>query len=330
MKIAFYDTRVYDKAAFSAQNKNFLYDIDFFDFRLNEKTALASKNYDAVCVFVNDNLDKKVINVLKLNGVKLILLRCAGFNNVDLNAAKDAGITVLRVPMYSPYSIAEHAVALLLALTRKIPQAYLRTRSGNFTLDGLTGRNLHGLTAGILGTGKIGKVMAEILAGFGMNIVLYDAYPDKNWAESKGFAYLPLIDFFKQSDVISLHCPLTNDTKHIINENSLKLVKHDAIIINTGRGALIDTHSLVKALKQGKIGGAALDVYEEESNYFFNDWSVDVIRDDVLARLLTFPNVIITSHQAFLTSNALNSIAEVTLANANAFENGKELVNLVE
>ncbi|MCH5149129.1 MAG: 2-hydroxyacid dehydrogenase [Spirochaetales bacterium] len=330
MKIAFYDTRVYDKAAFSAQNKNFLYDIDFFDFRLNEKTALASKNYDAVCVFVNDNLDKKVINVLKLNGIKLILLRCAGFNNVDLNAAKDAGITVLRVPMYSPYSIAEHAVALLLALTRKIPQAYLRTRSGNFTLDGLTGRNLHGLTAGILGTGKIGKVMAEILAGFGMNIVLYDAYPDKNWAESKGFAYLPLIDFFKQGDVISLHCPLTNDTKHIINENSLKLVKHDAIIINTGRGALIDTHSLVKALKQGKIGGAALDVYEEESNYFFNDWSVDVIRDDVLARLLTFPNVIITSHQAFLTSNALNSIAEVTLANANAFENGKELVNLVE
>lgn len=330
MKIAFYDTRVYDKAAFSAQNKNFLYDIDFFDFRLNEKTALASKNYNAVCVFVNDNLDKKVINVLKLNGVKLILLRCAGFNNVDLNAAKDAGITVLRVPMYSPYSIAEHAVALLLALTRKIPQAYLRTRSGNFTLDGLTGRNLHGLTAGILGTGKIGKVMAEILAGFGMNIVLYDAYPDKNWAESKGFAYLPLIDFFKQGDVISLHCPLTNDTKHIINENSLKLVKHDAIIINTGRGALIDTHSLVKALKQGKIGGAALDVYEEESNYFFNDWSVDVIRDDVLARLLTFPNVIITSHQAFLTSNALNSIAEVTLANANAFENGKELVNLVE
>lgn len=330
MKIAFYDTRVYDKAAFSAQNKNFLYDIDFFDFRLNEKTALASKNYDAVCVFVNDNLDKKVINVLKLNGVKLILLRCAGFNNVDLNAAKDADITVLRVPMYSPYSIAEHAVALLLALTRKIPQAYLRTRSGNFTLDGLTGRNLHGLTAGILGTGKIGKVMAEILAGFGMNIVLYDAYPDKNWAESKGFAYLPLIDFFKQGDVISLHCPLTNDTKHIINENSLKLVKHDAIIINTGRGALIDTHSLVKALKQGKIGGAALDVYEEESNYFFNDWSVDVIRDDVLARLLTFPNVIITSHQAFLTSNALNSIAEVTLANANAFENGKELVNLVE
>lgn len=330
MKIAFYDTRIYDKAAFSAQNKNFLYDIDFFDFRLNEKTALASKNYDAVCVFVNDNLDKKVINVLKLNGVKLILLRCAGFNNVDLNAAKDAGITVLRVPMYSPYSIAEHAVALLLALTRKIPQAYLRTRSGNFTLDGLTGRNLHGLTAGILGTGKIGKVMAEILAGFGMNIVLYDAYPDKNWAESKGFAYLPLIDFFKQGDVISLHCPLTNDTKHIINENSLKLVKHDAIIINTGRGALIDTHSLVKALKQGKIGGAALDVYEEESNYFFNDWSVDVIRDDVLARLLTFPNVIITSHQAFLTSNALNSIAEVTLANANAFENGKELVNLVE
>lgn len=330
MKIAFYDTRSYDKAAFCAQNKNFLYDIDFFDFRLNEKTALASKNYDAVCVFVSDNLDKKVIAVLKSNGVKLILLRCAGFNNVDLSAAKEAGIAVLRVPTYSPYSVAEHAVALLLALTRKIPQAYLRTRSGNFTLDGLTGRNLHGLTGGILGTGKIGKIMAEILAGFGMNIVLYDAYPDKSWAATKGFAYLSLIDFFKQSDVISLHCPLTNSTKHIINENSLRLIKHDAVIINTGRGALIDAHSLVKALKQGKIGGAALDVYEEESNYFFNDWSVDVIRDDILARLLTFPNVIITSHQAFLTSNALNSIAEITLMNANAFENGKELVNLVE
>ncbi len=330
MRIAFYDTRTYDKAAFCMQNKNFRYTIDFFDFRLNEKTALASKDYDAVCVFVNDNLDSKVINVLMSNGVKLILLRSAGFNNVDLTAAKEAGIAVLRVPAYSPYSVAEHAAALLLTLTRKIPQAYLRTRSGNFTLDGLTGRNLHGLTAGILGTGKIGKVMAEILAGFGMNIVLYDAYPDKDWAASNSFSYLPLIDFFKQSDVISLHCPLTNSTKHIINENSLKLIKHDAVIINTGRGALIDTHSLVRALKQGKIGGAALDVYEEESSYFFNDWSADVIRDDVLARLLTFPNVIITSHQAFLTSNALNSIAEVTLMNAKAFEEGKELVNLVE
>lgn len=330
MRIAFYDTRTYDKVAFCMQNKNFRYTIDFFDFRLNEKTALASKDYDAVCVFVNDNLDSKVINVLMSNGVKLILLRSAGFNNVDLTAAKEAGIAVLRVPAYSPYSVAEHAAALLLTLTRKIPQAYLRTRSGNFTLDGLTGRNLHGLTAGILGTGKIGRVMAEILAGFGMNIVLYDAYPDKDWAASNSFAYLPLIDFFKQSDVISLHCPLTNSTKHIINENSLKLIKHDAVIINTGRGALIDTHSLVRALKQGKIGGAALDVYEEESSYFFNDWSADVIRDDVLARLLTFPNVIITSHQAFLTSNALNSIAEVTLMNAKAFEEGKELVNLVE
>lgn len=330
MRIAFYDTRTYDKAAFCMQNKNFRYTIDFFDFRLNEKTALASKDYDAVCAFVNDNLDSKVINVLMSNGVKLILLRSAGFNNVDLTAAKEAGIAVLRVPAYSPYSVAEHAAALLLTLTRKIPQAYLRTRSGNFTLDGLTGRNLHGLTAGILGTGKIGRVMAEILAGFGMNIVLYDAYPDKDWAASNGFSYLPLIDFFKQSDVISLHCPLTNSTKHIINENSLKLIKHDAVIINTGRGALIDTHSLVRALKQGKIGGAALDVYEEESSYFFNDWSADVIRDDVLARLLTFPNVIITSHQAFLTSNALNSIAEVTLMNAKAFEEGKELVNLVE
>ena len=329
MRIAFYDTRSYDREAFTEQNRNFLYEIDFFDFHLNEKTALTAKGYDAVCVFVNDSLNKKVIAKLGECGVKIIAMRCAGFNNVDIDAVREAGITVVRVPAYSPHSVAEHAVALLMALTRRIPQAYVRTKSGNFTLDGLTGRDLCGLTGGVLGTGKIGKVMADILAGFGMNVILYDVYPDKAWAEQKGYKYLPLIDFFRQCDVLSLHCPLTDETKHIINDKSLELMKHDAVIINTGRGALIDTHALVNALKRRKIGGSALDVYEEESRYFFTDWSVDVIRDDVLARLLTFPNVIITSHQAFLTSDALSAIAGTTLQNIKDFEDGRDLVNLV-
>lgn len=328
-KIAFYDARPYDKESFTEQNKNFLYNIDFFDFKLSAETAVTSKGYDVVCCFVNDTLDEKVIGILKENGVKLIAMRCAGFNNVDLKAAKQNGLEVVRVPAYSPHSVAEHAVALLLALTRKIPLAYMRTRSGNFTLSGLTGRDLNGLTAGILGTGRIGKVMAGILAGFGMNIVLYDVYPDKEWAEKNNYTYLQLNDFFTKCDVISLHCPLTDQTKHIINEQSLALMKHDAVIVNTGRGALIDTHALVHALKRRQIGGAALDVYEEESSYFFTDWSVDVIKDDTLARLLTFPNVIITSHQAFLTSNALNAIADTTLNNIKDFEAGVELKNKV-
>ena len=330
MKIAFYDTRSYDRDAFTVANKNFLYNIDFFDFRLSEKTALTSAGYDAVCVFVNDKLDKDVIAILKKNGIKLIILRCAGFNNVDLDAANAADIKVVRVPAYSPHAVAEHAVALLMALTRKIPQAYLRTRSGNFTLDGLTGRDLNGLTAGIMGTGKIGKCMADILSGFGMKIILYDVYPQKEWAAEKGYEYVTLTDLFQRCDVLSLHCPLTDDTKHVVNMKSLSLMKHDAVIINTGRGALIETAALVKALKHRRIGGAALDVYEEESKYFFNDWSVNVISDDVLARLLTFPNVIITGHQAFLTKDALEAIATVSLQNAKDFSEGKELVNQVK
>jgi Lactate dehydrogenase and related dehydrogenases len=329
-KIAFYDTRVYDREAFTEANKRFLYDIDFFDFHLDEHTAYTAKGYTAVCAFVNDTLNAKVIDILRDSGVGIIAMRCAGYNNVDLKAAEEAGIKVVRVPAYSPHSVAEHAVALLMALTRHIPQAYMRTRTGNFALNGLTGRDLNGLTAGILGTGKIGRIMAEILSGFGMNVVLYDPYPAKEWAQEKKFSYLPLDQFFKTVDVVSLHCPLTEDTKHIINENSLKLMKHDAVIINTGRGALIDTHALVHALKHQEIGGAALDVYEEESKYFFDDWSANVIRDDVLARLMTFPNVIITGHQAFLTTNALESIAETTLGNVKAFAAGAPLANEVK
>ena len=330
MKIAFYDTRSYDRDAFTSANRDFLYNIDFFDFRLSEKTALTAKGYDAVCVFVNDKLDRETIDILHKEGIKLIILRCAGFNNVDLEAAAAADIKVVRVPAYSPHAVAEHAVALLMALTRKIPQAYLRTRSGNFTLDGLTGRDLNGLTAGVMGTGKIGKCMADILNGFGMKVILYDVYPSSDWAKENGYEYVTLVDIFKRSDVLSLHCPLTDTTEHIINDKSLELMKKDAVIINTGRGALIETAALVKALKQNLIGGAALDVYEEESKYFFNDWSVNVISDDTLARLLTFPNVIVTGHQAFLTKDALEAIAHVSLQNAKDFMEGKELVNQVK
>ena len=328
--IAFYDAKSYDKVSFSEENKNFLFNIDFFEFHLNAKTAFSAKGYTAVCAFVNDVLDAKVISILKDCGVKLIAMRCAGYNNVDLKAAAEAGIKVARVPAYSPHAVAEHAAALLLALTRKIPQAYLRTKSGNFTLDGLTGRDLCGLTAGILGTGKIGRIMAEILNGFGMKMALYDPYPLKEWADEKGFTYLQLDDFFAACDVISLHCPLTEETKHIVNKRSLSLMKRDAVIINTGRGALIDTGALVQALKRQEIGGAALDVYEEESDYFFADWSVNVIKDDVLARLLTFPNVLITGHQAFLTTNALSNIAEITMGNVRSFVLGEELANEVK
>ena len=321
-KIAFYDARSYDIEAFTVANKEFMFNIDFFDFHLDERTALTAKGYDVVCVFVNDTLNAKVIYALKDCGIKQIALRCAGYNNVDITAAKEVGINVVRVPAYSPHSVAEHAVALLLSLTRRIPQAYMRTRTGNFTLSGLTGRDLHGLTAGILGTGRIGKIMAEILSGFGMNIEVYDVYHDTEWANAHNFKYVQLEQLFADVDVLSLHCPLTDDTKHIVNKQSLMLMKKDAVIINTGRGALIDTTALVHCLKKQTIGGAALDVYEEESRYFFEDWSVDVIHDDTLARLLTFPNVIITGHQAFLTTNALSAIAQTTLNNINIFLTG--------
>ncbi len=328
-KIAFYDTRPYDCEAFTEANKEFFYNIDFFDFHLTEKTALTAKGYDVVCAFVNDTINEAVIKKLSECGVKLIALRCAGYNNVDLKAAEQAGIKVVRVPAYSPNSVAEHALALLLSLTRRVPQAYLRTRTGNFTLNGLTGRDLHGLTAGILGTGRIGKIMAEILAGIGMNVEVYDIYPDMAWAEQHNFKYVQLTQLFTDSDVLSLHCPLTEDTKYIVNAQSLQLMKHDAVIINTGRGALIDTTALIHSLKKQTIGGAALDVYEEENKYFFDDWSINVIRDDVLARLLTFPNVIITAHQSFLTTNALKAIAETTLSNIRSFYDGPELNNEV-
>lgn len=315
VKIAFYDTRDYDRQAFDTENLSYGFKIDYFDFKLTSKTASTAKGFDAVCVFVNDILDKDCLEQLSQEGVQLIILRCAGFNNVDILAANKYLLTVVRVPSYSPEAIAEHTAALLLALTRKIPQAYVRTKGGNFTLEGLTGRNLNGLTVGIIGTGKIGKAFAKIMNGFGMNIILYDKFPDINWSDKNNYEYYTLDEIFQNSDIISLHCPLNDTTKHIINDISISMMKRDAVILNTGRGALIDTVALVKALKEKRIGGAALDVYEEESKYFFADWSENIISDDVLIRLLTFPNVIITSHQAFLTKEALSQIAKISLEN---------------
>ena len=329
-KIAFFDTRSYDKEAFTKENEKFSYEIDFFDFKLNEKTAFTAKGFDAVCVFVNDVVNADVISILKNCGIKIILLRCAGFNNVDLAAAEKAGIQVVRVPAYSPHAVAEHGAALLLSLTRHIPQAYLRTKTVNFNIEGLTGRDLFGLTAGVFGTGKIGQCMADILKGFGMKVICYDPFPNEKWAKEKGFSYVDIDTIFKESDVLSFHCPLTDETYHIVNHDNMKKMKSDAVIINTGRGALIDTKALVHALKHKHIGGAALDVYEEESAFFFKDCSAEIIADDVLARLLTFPNVLITGHQAFLTTTALSNIAEVTLNNFSSFLSGKELVNKVQ
>jgi len=330
MKIAFYDTHSYDKDAFTKSNQEFNFKITFFDFKLNENTVATSKGYDIVCIFVNDVADKEVIDHLKENGVKMIALRCAGFNNVDLSEAKAAGIKVARVPAYSPHAVAEHGLSLLLALTRHIPQAYLRTKTQNFNIEGLTGRDLYGLTAGILGTGKIGRTMGDVLSGIGMKLIAYDPFPNEQWAKEKNVEYVSIEEIFKRSDVLSLHCPLTEETKHIVNHDNMKLMKSDAVIINTGRGALIDSKALVHALKHHTIGGAAMDVYEEESKYFFSDWSTNVLTDDVLARLLTFPNVIITGHQAFLTTNALGNIADTTLQNIKDFTEGKDLVNKVE
>ena len=330
MKIAFFDTHSYDKKSFMEANKAFNYEIDFRDYKLNENTAMTAQGFDVVCVFVNDVVNEAVIKTLADCGVKLIALRCAGFNNVDLKAAAAAGIKVVRVPAYSPYAVAEHGVALLMSLTRHIPQAYLRTKTANFNIEGLTGRDLFGLTAGILGTGKIGRIMADILMGFGMKIIAYDPFPNTKWAQEKNIEYVDLEEIFKRSDVLSLHCPLTEETKHIVNHDRMKMMKHDAVIINTGRGALIDSKALVHALKHGHIGGIGMDVYEEESKYFFSDWSTDIMTDDTLARLLTFPNVIITGHQAFLTTNALKNLADTTLENIKAFSSGNELVNEVK
>lgn len=326
ISVAVFDAKPYDVAFFTAANEKYGYDIQFFEFHLTSVTAPAAVGFDVVCAFVNDKVDAKTVEILHKNGIQLITMRCAGYNNLDLEALMNT-IHVTRVPAYSPYSVAEHAASLLLSLTRKIPHAFNRTRNGNFMLNGLTGRDLHGRTIGIVGTGKIGKIMADIASGFGMNIVVYDTFPDTAWAEKMSASYVTKEELFAQSDVITLHCPLTPETRHFADEKSISLMKTDAVIINTGRGALIDSKALVHALKHKTIGGAALDVYEEEEKYFFEDWSAEVIEDDTLARLMTFPNVIITAHQAFLTQDALTAIAETTFENIRQFFAEEPLTN---
>lgn len=329
IKIAFFDAKSYEEDAFTSSNTKYDYYIKYIDSRLTIETVELAKNFDFVCVFVNDVVNKEVINKLNEYSIKGIVLRCAGYDNVDLDAASKVNIPVLNVPSYSPNAIAEHTVALLLSLTRNIPEAVSRTREFNFDLVGLEGRNLNDLTIGIVGDGRIGRITAEIMSGFGMRVLVNARHPDEEWASSKGFTYVEKDTLFKESDVISLHCSLNESTYHLINNESLSLMKKDAILINTGRGALVDTEDLIEALENNKIGGAALDVYENEGEYFYKDYSKEGITDENLKKLLSLPNVIMTGHQAFLTDTALENIADTALANINAILNDLELENKV-
>lgn len=324
MKIAFYDAKQYDKDWFDKIKENYDAKIKYFEVKLNEDTAALAKGCDAVCVFVNDDVNKATIDILYDLGIKIIALRCAGYNNVDFKSAFGK-IHVVRVPAYSPYAIAEHAMGMLLTVNRKLHRAFNRTREFNFNINGLVGFDLHGKTVGVIGTGKIGQVFIDICRGFGMKVIAHDPYPIKN----SDIEYVSVDELCKQSDIISLHCPLTPETQHIINRDTISLMKHGVVIINTSRGALIDSEALLEGLKSQKIGGAGLDVYEEEADLFFEDYSDKIIQDDVIARLLTLPNVLITSHQAFLTKEALSSIAETTMDNFKAYFDDMPLNNEV-
>jgi D-lactate dehydrogenase len=326
--IAFFDTKSYDREYFSRENQPYGFDIRFFENRLTAESAIVTRDFDCVCIFVNDVLDAHVAESLKAHGVRLIALRCSGYNNVDFKALAGE-IPVVRVPAYSPHAVAEHAVALMLTLNRKTHRAYYRTRDNNFSLVGLIGFDMYGKSAGIIGTGKIGKIVCQILRGFGMEVLAYDLYPDKEWAANYGVEYTSLTDLYRRSDIISLHCPLTPDNLYMVNKGTLSLMKDSAMIVNTGRGMLINTSDLLDAIKNRRIGSAALDVYEEETDYFFEDRSTQIMDDDILARLLTFPNVLVTSHQAFFTYEALTNIARTTLGNIHAFFRDEELTNQV-
>ncbi len=325
MKIAFFDTKEYDKKVFNKYNEQYGYDITYFESKLNSETALLANGYDVVCVFVNDDVNKDVLKILENSGVKCIALRCAGFNNVDLK--NKGNLKVVRVPEYSPYSVAEHAVALLLNINRKIYKSYQRTKKYNFSIEGLLGFDIHGKTVGVIGTGKIGKVFIKIMNGFGTNIVAYDLFKDEKAQAELGFKYVELSELYKQSDIISLHCPLTKETENIINKSSIKKMKEGVIIINCSRGKLIDTEGLIDELETGKIGGIGLDVYEDEEEYFLRDLSNEYKRDKDLSTLLSMPNVVITSHQAFFTKEAINKIANDTLENITKIMNNEECKN---
>ncbi|PHM09600.1 2-hydroxyacid dehydrogenase [Nostoc sp. 'Peltigera malacea cyanobiont' DB3992] len=326
MKVAVFSTKAYDRKFLLAANSPIQHELVFFEPRLNRDTAILAAEFPAVCVFVHDQVDAPTLELLASRGTRLIVLRCAGFNNVDLQAAADLGITVVRVPAYSPYGVAEHAVGLILSLNRKIHRAYNRVREGNFSLDGLLGFNLHERTVGIVGTGKIGLILGQIMKGFGCNLLAYDVYRNPE-LEALGGKYVELPELFANSDIISLHCPLTSETHHLINTEAIKQIKPGVMLINTSRGALIDTQAVIEGLKSGKIGYLGVDVYEQESELFFEDLSGEIIQDDIFQRLTTFPNVLITGHQAFFTAEALYNIAETTFANITDVEQGRPCAN---
>lgn len=326
MKIIFYDAKPYDIESFERINQNFEFKIKYIKSHLTADNAILAQGYSVVCAFVNDIITAEIIDILQTAGVKLIALRSAGYNNIDLKAVFGK-LHVVRVPAYSPYSVAEHTVALMLSLNRKTHRAYYRTRDNNFNINGLLGFDMYNKTAGIIGTGRIGQILIKILKGFGMNVLAYDLFPNQQAAQELGFKYTDLEDLYKNADIISLNCPLNKDTYHIVNSTSISKMKDNVMIINTGRGQLVDTKALVEGLKNKKVGSAGLDVYEEEAEYFFEDFSTEIVSDDTLARLLSFPNVLMTSHQAFFTVEAMQNIAETTLNNIKQFANKEQLTN---
>ncbi|WP_392560792.1 2-hydroxyacid dehydrogenase [Orbus mooreae] len=328
MRVAVFSSKHYDREHLEIANKRFNFDIEYYEYKLNSTTAITAKGFDAVCLFVNDVADKKTLEVLASLGIKILALRCAGFDNVDLDVAHKLGISVVRVPAYSPEAVAEHAVALMMTLNRRTHKAYQRTRDANFSLDGLTGFNMHGRVAGVIGTGKIGQAVIRILKGFGMSILAYDPYPSKV-AEELGATYVDLNELYSKSDVITLHCPMTPENYHLLNAQSFSQMKDGVMIINTSRGALLDSAAAIDALKQSKIGALGMDVYENERDLFFEDKSNDVIQDDVFRRLSACHNVLFTGHQAFLTQEALLNISDTTLSNIQLVMKGDKCPNIV-
>lgn len=329
MRVAFFSTHSYDREFFDAANASGEHELVYLEPKLNAASAVCAESFPAVCLFVNDRADAETIERLAQGGTRLIVLRCAGFNNVDLRAAKAANVAVARVPAYSPHAVAEHALALILTLNRKICRAYTRVRDGNFALDGLLGFDIHGRTAGVVGTGRIGQEMARILNGLGCTILAHDIQPNPE-VTKLGVRYTALETLLAESDIVTLHCPLTPQTMHMFDAAALARMKRGAMLVNTSRGALIDTAAAIQALKGAHLGGLGLDVYEEEEHLFFADRSNEILQDDIFARLLTFPNVVITGHQAFFTREALENIARTTLDNIGAFAAGRELRNKVE
>lgn len=325
-KVGVYSAKPYDKKFLEAAGKGHELEFHFFEDSLSEDLASMLRGYEVICLFVNDIVNRSIIEKLASHHVKLIALRCAGFNNVDLQAAAEHGIKVVRVPAYSPYAVAEHTLAMILTLNRKTHRAYNRVRESNFSLTGLMGFDLNGKTVGVIGTGKIGQIFCKIMQGLNCRVIAHDPYPNEDM-QQRGIEYYPLEELFKQSDIVSLQCPLTNETKHLINRKSISMMKDGVMLINTSRGGLIDTEALISGLKSGKIGFLGIDVYEQEENIFFNDLSDQIIQDDLIMRLITFPNVLITSHQAFFTENAMTNIADTTVMNINQFLKGEQLEN---